>query len=134
MVGGGWHGSVVFGRVKRPVQRRVGRAERAGIEHACRENVGFARCRFGPREGHEPKRCADATLHLHVGAFAPRDAVLRARVPKATRLAAQVVVHLGERGPLSQGVQAGRKALRTRHINSMEVRKKVRKKRPSGLK
>jgi hypothetical protein len=33
-------------------------------------------------------------------------------------------VHLGETGPLSQGVQAGRKALRIRHINGMEVRKK----------
>jgi hypothetical protein len=32
--------------------------------------------------------------------------------------------HLGETGPLSQGVQAGRKALRIRHINGMEVRKK----------
>ena len=32
--------------------------------------------------------------------------------------------HLGETGPLSQGVQAGTKALRTRHINGMEVRKK----------
>ena len=38
--------------------------------------------------------------------------------------------HLGETGPLSQGVQAGRKALRTRHINGMEVRKK----RPTGFK
>ena len=34
----------------------------------------------------------------------------------------------GETGPLSQGVQAGRKALRTRHINGV----KVRKKRPRG--
>jgi hypothetical protein len=31
--------------------------------------------------------------------------------------------YLGETGPLSQGVQARRKALRIRHINSMEVRK-----------
>ena len=37
---------------------------------------------------------------------------------------------LGETGPLSQGVQAGRKALRIRHINRMEVRKK----RPRGFK
>ena len=43
-------------------------------------------------------------------------------------------VHLGETGPLSQRVQAGRKALRIRHMNGMEVRKKVRKKRPRGLK
>jgi hypothetical protein len=38
------------------------------------------------------------------------------------------LAHLGETGPLSQGLQAGRKALRTRHINGMEVRKK----RPRG--
>jgi hypothetical protein len=40
-------------------------------------------------------------------------------------------------GPLSQGVQARRKALRTRHINGMEVRKKRPrgfKKRPRGFK
>jgi hypothetical protein len=37
---------------------------------------------------------------------------------------------LGETGPLSQGVQEGRKALRIRHINGMEVRKK----RPRGFK
>jgi hypothetical protein len=45
-------------------------------------------------------------------------------------------VDLGETGPLSQGVQAGRKALRIRHINGMEVRKKrprVFKKRPRGF-
>jgi hypothetical protein len=41
-----------------------------------------------------------------------------------------------ETGPLSQGVQAGRKALRIRHMNGMEVRKKRPKgvkKRPRGL-
>ena len=32
--------------------------------------------------------------------------------------------YLGETGPLSQGVQACRKALRIRHINGVEVRKK----------
>jgi hypothetical protein len=37
---------------------------------------------------------------------------------------------LGETGPLSQGVQARRKALRIRHMNSMVVRKK----RPRGSK
>ena len=46
--------------------------------------------------------------------------------------------HLRETGPaLSQGVQAGRKALRIRHTNGMEVRKKrLRgfKKRPRGFK
>jgi hypothetical protein len=45
--------------------------------------------------------------------------------------------YLGETGPLSQGVQAGRKALRKRHINGIEVRKKRPrgfKKRPRGLK
>ena len=44
---------------------------------------------------------------------------------------------LGETGPLSQGVQARRKALRIRHINGMEVRKKRPrgfKKRPRGFK
>ena len=38
--------------------------------------------------------------------------------------------NLGETGPLSQGVQARRKALRIRHINGTEVRKK----RPTGFK
>ena len=45
--------------------------------------------------------------------------------------------HLGETGPLSQGVQAHRKALRIRHINCMIVRKKMLrgfKKRPRGFK
>ena len=37
---------------------------------------------------------------------------------------------LGEPGPLSQGVQARRKALRIRHINGMEMRKKM----PRGFK
>ena len=37
---------------------------------------------------------------------------------------------LGETDPLSQGVQAGKKALRIRHIIGM----KVRKKRPTGFK
>jgi hypothetical protein len=46
-------------------------------------------------------------------------------------------LYLGETGPLSQGVQAGRKALRIRYINGMEVRKKRHrgfKKRPRGFK
>ena len=38
--------------------------------------------------------------------------------------------HLGKTGPLSQGVQARRKALRTPHMNGIEARKK----RPRGLK
>ena len=45
--------------------------------------------------------------------------------------------HLGETGPLSQGVQVRRKALRTRHINGMKVRKKRPRgfeKRPRGFK
>ena len=37
---------------------------------------------------------------------------------------------LGETGPLSQGVQARKKALRTRHINGI----KMPKKRPRGFK
>jgi hypothetical protein len=37
---------------------------------------------------------------------------------------------LGETGPLSQGVQAGRKTLIIRYMNGMEVRKK----RPRGVK
>jgi hypothetical protein len=44
---------------------------------------------------------------------------------------------LGETGPLSQGVQAGRKALRIRHMNGMDLRKKRPrrfKKRPRGFK
>jgi hypothetical protein len=46
-------------------------------------------------------------------------------------------LHLGETGPLSQGVQAGRKALRMRYIDGVEVRKKRPggfKKRPRGVK
>jgi hypothetical protein len=46
------------------------------------------------------------------------------------RLCERVFAHLGETGPLSQGVQVGRKALRIRHINGMEVRRK----RPRGFK
>ena len=45
--------------------------------------------------------------------------------------------NLVETGPLSQGVQAGGQALRIRHINCMEVRKKRTrgfKKRPRGFK
>jgi hypothetical protein len=45
--------------------------------------------------------------------------------------------NLGETGPLSQGVQARRKALRIYHINGMEVREKMPrgvKKRPRGFK
>jgi hypothetical protein len=38
--------------------------------------------------------------------------------------------HLEETGPLSQGVQARRKAFRIRYVNGMEVRKK----RPRGFK
>jgi hypothetical protein len=30
-----------------------------------------------------------------------------------------IAVHLGETGPLSQGVQVGREALRIRHINGI---------------
>jgi hypothetical protein len=44
---------------------------------------------------------------------------------------------LGETGPLSQGVQVGRKALRICNMNCMEVRKKRprgSKKRPRGFK
>ena len=37
---------------------------------------------------------------------------------------------LGETGPLSQGFEEGRKAIRMHHINGMEVRKK----RPRGFK
>jgi hypothetical protein len=45
-------------------------------------------------------------------------------------LHATKVIRLGETGPLSQGVQVGRKGLGIRHINGMEVRKK----RPRGFK
>jgi hypothetical protein len=40
------------------------------------------------------------------------------------------IMRLGETGPLNEGVQAGRKALRIHHLNGMEVRKK----RPRGFK
>ena len=45
--------------------------------------------------------------------------------------------NLGELGPLSQGVKAGRKTLKIRHTNVMKVRKKRPrgfKKRPRGFK
>jgi hypothetical protein len=61
---------------------------------------------------------------------------MRSNVPEMISGAARTA-HLGDTGPLSQGVQAGTKALRTRHINGMKVRKKrprVFKKRPTGLK
>ena len=57
---------------------------------------------------------------------------MRVRIFDATQ-----VVHLGETSPLSQGVQARRKALRTRYIDGMEVRRKTPrgfKKRPRGVK
>jgi hypothetical protein len=41
---------------------------------------------------------------------------------------------LGETRPLSQGVQAGSKALRIRHIHGVKMRKEVRRKRPRGFK
>ena len=47
------------------------------------------------------------------------------------------ITHLGETGPLSQGVQARKKALIIRYINGMDVRKKRPrgfKKRPRGFK
>jgi hypothetical protein len=55
-----------------------------------------------------------------------------ARAVEAERLAVRqrLLERLGETGPLNQGVQARRQALRTRHINGVEVRKK----RPMGLK
>jgi hypothetical protein len=49
----------------------------------------------------------------------------------------QHLLHLGETCPLSQGVQEGKKALRIRYINGMEVRKQRPrgfKKRPRGFK
>ena len=55
-----------------------------------------------------------------------RAAVAVARAPVRVIRA----LHLGETGPLSQGVQACRKAVRVRHINGAEVRKK----RPRGFK
>jgi hypothetical protein len=63
---------------------------------------------------------------------------LRARPQHRDQLPpCQALLHLGETGPLSQGVQAGRKALRIRHVNGMKVRKKRPrgfKKRPRGFK
>ena len=59
------------------------------------------------------------------------------RAPAGDRLEADHAVHLGETGPLSQGIQARRTAIRIRHINGMEVRKKRPrgfKKRPRGFK
>ena len=56
---------------------------------------------------------------------------------QAVRMGSRTAAHLGERDPLSQGVQTRRKALRLRHINGTEVRKKRPrgfKKRPRGFK
>ena len=50
--------------------------------------------------------------------------------PNAVRRRGRLVLDLGITAPLSQGVQARGKALRIRHINGMEVRKK----RPRGFK
>ena len=52
-------------------------------------------------------------------------------------MASTYFLSLGETGPLSLGVQTGRKALRIPHIHGMEVRKKRSrgfKKRPRGFK
>ena len=59
----------------------------------------------------------------------------RLQVPRVLQeaLGQQLQQHaprLEETGPLSQGVQAGRKAIRLRRIDGMEVRKK----RPRGSK
>ena len=51
-------------------------------------------------------------------------------LPPVAKLAPEPLLRLGETGPLSQGVQARRKALRIHHENGMEVRKK----RPRGFK
>jgi hypothetical protein len=48
----------------------------------------------------------------------------RRRPRPAAPTARRGCARLGKTGPLSQGVQAGRKALRIRHIHGMEVRKK----------
>jgi hypothetical protein len=60
------------------------------------------------------------------GAAVEQAAVLVGREPLLVLLTQRP--HLGEAGPLSHGVQAGRKALTIRHMNGMEVRKK----RPRG--
>ena len=72
------------------------------------------------------------------GCEPPALAWLVARLVIAScRAPSTVYWHLRETGPLSQGVQARRKALRIRHVNGMEVRKKRPrgfKKRPGGVK
>ena len=60
-------------------------------------------------------------LAAHLLATAPFE---NFRVPAARTNASVGSADLGEAGPLSRGVQAGRKALRIRHVNGMEVRKK----------
>ena len=55
---------------------------------------------------------------------------ITARPPASALPAAIIHVNLGETGPLSQGAQARRKALRTPHMNGIEARKK----RPRGFK
>ena len=49
------------------------------------------------------------------------DASTRLSISAAT---AAMISRLGEIGSLSQAIQAGRKALRIRHIKGMELRKK----------
>ena len=61
------------------------------------------------------------------------------RLPSAPRywLGMVPIAYLGGKGPLSQGVQARRKALRIRFMDGMKVRKKRPrgfKKRPRGFK
>jgi hypothetical protein len=79
-----------------------------------------------------------ASHDSHVGAVRPdlRD-LLRVPSPPEHEIAGDVG-DLGKTGPLSQGFQAGGKALRMCHKNGMEVRKKRPrrgfKKRPRGFK
>jgi hypothetical protein len=67
----------------------------------------------------------------------PKDMIAAKPATAATTGSGHRCGDLGETGPLSQGVQARRKALRIRYRNSMGVRKKRPrgfKKRPRGFK
>jgi hypothetical protein len=67
----------------------------------------------------------------------PLSVIQKVAAHRAVRVIAHSPANLGETGPLSQGVQARRKALRIRYINGMEVRKRRPrgfKKRPRGFK
>ena len=138
------HGRAAAGGLELPVREVGGLAppDAAALGHvAPDEDDVLAQAGVpGPR-GLGVVGVLDRAVRVLSGDLAPRQPVRRAldgvgagHLPpfRGRRRGVAVEEHgyLGETGPLSQGFQARRKALRMRHINSMEVRKK----RPRGFK